>query len=110
MRAVINGWTSTTCYVGDAKADALMVVKDIELKWKLYMGHRVRVVNQRRAIDAHVAELEAACVRQRKGTRALMTIDWKMKVRALRGGGGGGKALHRASTCSPEKPQPGVTA
>lgn len=65
----------------DSKDDAKMVVGDIAHKWRLYMGHRVRVVNQQHAIETRVAEMKAQCVRRKKGDRALMTIDWKMKVR-----------------------------
>ena len=64
----------------DSTNDARKVVDDIAHKWRLYMGHCNRVVDQQRAIEAHVYE-RAQCVRGEKGDRALVTIDCKIKVR-----------------------------
>ena len=47
-------------------------------KFKLYYGHRCRVVNQSTRLAALLEELEQACLTG-DTTRAILLIDWKMK-------------------------------
>jgi len=50
------------------------------LKAKLFMGHRVRVVNQQRAIKALYEEMKIHCIEKGFSEIALIIIDFKMKL------------------------------
>lgn len=63
--------------------DAEQVLVDVEEKFVLYMGHRVRVANQQGAINALFKELERECLEKGDSSRAVITIDWKMKFEAM---------------------------
>lgn len=50
------------------------------LKTKLFKGHRVRVVNQQRAIKALYEEMKIHCIEMGFSDIALIIIDFKMKL------------------------------
>lgn len=66
----------------DLVQDALKVLCDITHKFELYQGHCVRVINQQHAISEIHDILEKECLQKKRTTRAVMTIDWKMKFEA----------------------------
>lgn len=66
----------------DAVQDALKVLADTAHKFKLYQGHCARVRNQQAAIAAIHKELAAECLATSRTTRAVITVDWKMKFEA----------------------------
>ena len=62
----------------DVKADALQLLGDTATKFRLYYGHRARVINQNIAIEAVMTELKDLAVAGDE-SKALLLIDWKMK-------------------------------
>ncbi len=62
--------------------DALRVLDDISHKFELYQGHRVRVAYQQKHISKLFQELEDECCTNGTASRAVLTIDWKMKFEA----------------------------
>eukprot|EP00049_Salpingoeca_infusionum_P013069 m.244130 g.244130 ORF g.244130 m.244130 type:complete len:880 (-) comp15351_c0_seq3:204-2843(-) len=64
----------------EVAADACRVLVDIEHKFDLYCGHRLRVVNQHQAIDCIHKELRQECMRTKAvSTSAVVIADWKVK-------------------------------
>lgn len=51
----------------------------------LFLGHRIRVINQQRALQGMVLEMQERCVGARADgpTEALVTLDFKMKLAPL---------------------------
>ena len=62
----------------------ISLIDDIEKKFVLFMGHKVRVVNQHQRIKALHNQMKDVCVNT-KGIKviALLCIDWKMKWEAF---------------------------
>eukprot|EP00049_Salpingoeca_infusionum_P016221 m.329274 g.329274 ORF g.329274 m.329274 type:complete len:305 (+) comp16036_c0_seq18:1172-2086(+) len=65
---------------GDVSADALRVLDDIQHKFDLFCGHRLRVMNQQQAIEDIHNKLREECLRTKQASSAAIVIaDWKMK-------------------------------
>jgi hypothetical protein len=74
----------------DAHPSALQVVSDIEHKIQLFMGHRLRVVNQQLAFENLISSMEEDATinavdidRYDKLDAALIVIDFKMKAEPI---------------------------
>lgn len=67
----------------DASASTTQVVSDCYDKAELFLGHRLRVVNQQRAISAIITELAQRCVDNGSSSEALVVLDFKMKLEPL---------------------------
>jgi hypothetical protein len=83
MRGEISSSDRDEPKAADSVQDALRVLDDVEHKFVLYQGHRVRVANQQSAIACIYNELEQECLQENRTTRAVMTIDWKMKFESM---------------------------
>ena len=82
VRDQIEPWSANTPQ--DVVDDAKRVMDDIENKLELYRGHRIRVISQQRAIDEMFQSMEDECRETKHNcTRAVLTIDWKMKFEAV---------------------------
>lgn len=64
-------------------AATLRVVDDCALKVKLFLGHRVRVINQQLAIRKQIEEMKQRCLENCGSDEAVLTIDFKMKLEPL---------------------------
>lgn len=64
-------------------SSAAAVVRDIVQKVELFMGHRLRVVNQQREIAKMIQEAQDECVAEGSTTVAVILIDFKMKAEPL---------------------------
>ncbi|EGZ21179.1 hypothetical protein PHYSODRAFT_457107, partial [Phytophthora sojae] len=58
----------------------LDVLNDAFEKMELFLGHRVRVVNQQRALQETVDEIRERCIEQNYSDEVLVIIDCKMKM------------------------------
>ena len=68
--------------MAETDEDILEIVGDCRRKFYLFMGHRVRSVNQKRAIDKIKRETKERCQEGKGGDEALVVIDFKMKFEA----------------------------
>ena len=67
----------------ESVSSALGFIKDSWCKFQIYQGHRMRVKNQRRAINADWEAMKEECIQKKQGGRAQVMIDWRMKWEAL---------------------------
>jgi hypothetical protein len=68
----------------DSAEDALLYISDANEKFRLYQGHRVRVMNQQHQISSVSKQLELDCIASKgKKLVLLVTMDFKMKWEAL---------------------------
>ena len=65
-----------------ALPNALEVAADCEEKSVLFMGHRIRVTNQKLHITRLIDGMKERCRRGRKSSEALVVLDYKMKFDA----------------------------
>ena len=65
------------------KKDALMVINEIEKKFELFRGHRMRVANQANHIEKNLKDLEEECKLNKKSTKGHLIVDYKMKFQPL---------------------------
>jgi hypothetical protein len=64
--------------------DALRYIRDADEKFRLYQGHRMRVINQQHQISRYEKQLELDCIAGKGKKLVLMvTIDFKMKWEAM---------------------------
>lgn len=66
-----------------ADETTLVVVEDCFHKFDLFMGHRLRVVNQQRNIHALFEAMKTSCFNLNGKYEVLLVIDFKMKVEPL---------------------------
>ena len=59
------------------------VLEDCQRKLQLYMGHRVRVINQQRAIKRVIDNMREHCERNKEPEDAIVVLDYKMKFEAM---------------------------
>jgi hypothetical protein len=65
--------------------DALRFIVDAHEKFHLFQGHRIRVSNQRKALDKLMKGIEDECLSTKKNSIfGVFTIDWKMKFDEMR--------------------------
>jgi hypothetical protein len=65
-----------------ADENTLGVVADCHVKLELFLGHRLRVLNQQRALHDLFSDMQSRCV-ENKATEALVVIDFKMKAEPI---------------------------
>ncbi|EGZ24708.1 hypothetical protein PHYSODRAFT_446320, partial [Phytophthora sojae] len=66
-----------------ANSNALSVVRDCFEKLELYMGHRLRVVNQQRAVSKMLDTLKKQAMQDEGLNEAVVTIDFKLNAEPL---------------------------
>jgi hypothetical protein len=65
--------------------DALQFIVDAHEKFHLFQGHRIRVSNQREALEGLMKDMEDECRETKKDSLfGILIIDWKMKFDELR--------------------------
>ncbi|OWZ14018.1 hypothetical protein PHMEG_00012571 [Phytophthora megakarya] len=67
----------------EASEEALSVVVDCYEKFDLFMGHRLRVVNQQRALHELWQNMKKRCINDTGSNQILLVIDFKMEVGPL---------------------------
>ena len=65
------------------KNDAVNVINECQRKFKFFMGHRARCTNQKLAITEIKKQMQVDCMTKRKGFKAIMIKDFKMKLEAM---------------------------
>ncbi|EGZ08076.1 hypothetical protein PHYSODRAFT_447096, partial [Phytophthora sojae] len=68
---------------GNASEEALAVVADCYHKFDLFMGHRLRVVNQQRALHDILQNMRQRSIDGLGSDEILLVIDFKMKVEPM---------------------------
>jgi len=63
----------------DTDSSTLQVVKDAHEKIKLFMGHRLRVLNQQKHLQKVADEMKQMCADKGCSDEAIVVIDYKMK-------------------------------
>lgn len=69
--------------VDDDRPDANQVLEDATEKFQLFMGHRIRVVNQQLAINGILERMKNMCEISGSSDEAMVILDYKMKFEAL---------------------------
>jgi hypothetical protein len=59
------------------------VVRECGEKAKLFLGHRIRVIKQQRAIRKTLNDIRDRCMVNRTTSEAVVTLDYKMKLEPL---------------------------
>jgi hypothetical protein len=65
--------------------DALQFIVDAHEKFHLFQGHRIRVWNQREALEQLMKRMEAKCLETKMNSEyCILTADYKMKFDEMR--------------------------
>jgi len=67
----------------DVHPSTLKLVDDCSEKARIFLGHRLRTINQQLAIQRLVEEMEEKCLHTKSATEAIVTLDYKMKLEPL---------------------------
>lgn len=79
MRALMDK-ISYLLTMAEVDATTLGVLKDSYKKMELFLGHRIRVRNQQRALREAAANMKARCTDEKRSNEAIVILDFKMKL------------------------------
>lgn len=66
-----------------AVASAIEVVQECSLKAKLFLGHKLRVINQQMKLQQMKDDMQASCIAHEGSAEAIVLLDFKMKFEPI---------------------------